>query len=239
MKKHNICVGLIKVIATLYDNNSNAVMSNTITLEWSQTTVVVGQGCILSSSLFNVFLEEIMTVTLENFSGTVKIAGREVKNLRFANDIDLLAGSREELADLTSKLDSTAKKYGTEISAEKGKTMVTSRTTAKGSDVKIKVGKAKLEGVKTFSYLGSTINEEITSENEIKKRLVVSNNQLAKLNRIWNSSGISTTVKIRLIRSLITSIVLYGCETWIYNKTLEKRIASFELRCFWSMLGIT
>ena len=242
MKKHNIGVGLIKVIESLYDNNSNAVMSNTITLEWSQTTVVVGQGSTLSPCLFNIFLEEIMTATLENFSGTVKIAGREATNLRFADDIDLLAGSREELADLTSRLDSTAKKYGMEISAEKSKTMVTSRTTAGGSDVKIKVGEAELEAVKTFGYLCSTISEEITSENEIKKRLAISTNQLAKLNRIWNSSGISTTVKIKLIRSLITSIVLYGCEMWTDKKTLEKRIASFDLRCFrksWEHLPTT
>ena len=65
-----------------------------------------------------VFVQHL-SLTLENFSGTVKIAGIEEKNLRFADDIDLLAGSREELADLTSRLDSTAKKYGMEISAGK------------------------------------------------------------------------------------------------------------------------
>ena len=92
--------------------------------------------------------------------------------------------------------------------------------------------------MKTFSYLGSTINKEISSENEIKKRLAISTSQLAKLNRIWNLSGISTTVKIKLIISLITSIVLYGCETWTYKKTLEKKIASVDLRCFRRTLGI-
>ena len=131
-----------------------------------------------------------------------------------------------------------------EISAEKSKTMVTSRTTTnaateEGPDIKIKVGEVELEAVKTFIYLGSTINEEITSENEIKKRLAIATNQLAKLHRIWNSSGISITVKIRPIKSLITSIVPYGCETRTYNKALEKRIASFELRCFRRILGIT
>ena len=115
-----------------------------------------------------------MTATLDNFSGTVKIAGREVKNLRFADDIDLLGGSREELADLTTRLDTAARKYGMEISVEKSKTMVTSRTTTnaatvEGSDIKINVGEVELEAVKTFIYLGSTINEEIKSENEIKK----------------------------------------------------------------------
>ena len=110
MKKHNISAGLVKVIESLYDNNSNAVMTNTSTLEWFQTAVGVRQGFILSPCLFNIFLEEIMMATLENFSGTVKITGREVKNLRFADDIDLLGGSREELADLTTRLDTAARK---------------------------------------------------------------------------------------------------------------------------------
>ena len=119
----------------------------------------------------------------------MKIAGREVTHLRFADDIDLLGGSREELANLTTRLDAAARKYGMDITAEKSKTMVASRTTTnaatvEGSDIKIKVGEVELEAVKTFIYLGSTINKEITSENVIKKRLAIATNQLADLHRI-------------------------------------------------------
>eukprot|EP00794_Sanderia_malayensis_P013174 gene13174-biopygen10501 len=126
-----------------------------------------------------------------------------------------------------------------EISSEKSKTMVTSRATKEEVNVNVKVGEVELETVKTFCYLGSIINENVTSEIEIKKRLALATNQLAKLSRIWNSSGISTTIKIKLMKSLIISIILYGCETWTYNKALKKKLAAFEMRCFWGILGIT
>eukprot|EP00794_Sanderia_malayensis_P004438 gene4438-biopygen3611 len=126
-----------------------------------------------------------------------------------------------------------------EISSEKSKTMVTSRPTKEEANVNVNVEEVELETVKTFCYLGSIINESVTSENEIKKRLALATNQLAKLSRIWNSSGISTIIKITLMKSLIISIVLYGCETWTYNKALEKKLAAFEMRWFQRILGIT
>jgi len=160
MEKHNMGAGLVKVIESLYENNSNAVLTNSGTLKWFQTTVSVRQGCILSPCLFNIFLEQIMADTLENYSGTVKVSGRQITNLRFADDIDLIAGSKAELAELTKKLDTTARNYGMEISAEKSKTMVTSRTRV-DEDSEITVNGTKLEEVKTFQYLGSTLNEGI------------------------------------------------------------------------------
>ena len=149
-----------------------------------------------------------MAETSENFSGTVKVAGREITNVRFADDIDLIAGSKEELEDLTTRLDTVVRKHGMEIGAEKSKTMVTARTNVEDtSDVQIKVGDVGSEEVQTFQYLGSTLNTDVTSEQEIKKRLEIATNQLAKLSRICSSSGIATATKIRLMRSLLTSML--------------------------------
>ena len=75
-----------------------------------------------------------------------------------------------------------------------------------------------MEEVKAFQYLGSTLNEDCTSDHEIKKRLAVATNQLAKLNKLWKSNGISTANKVKQLKSLITSIAFYGCELWTYNK---------------------
>ena len=95
MKKCNISTNLIRVIKNLYDKASNAVLFNNSLGDCFQTTVGVRQECLLSPTLFNIFLERIMTDALENHEGTVSIGGRTITNLRFANDIDDLAGEKK------------------------------------------------------------------------------------------------------------------------------------------------
>ena len=87
------------------------------------TTIGVRQECLLSPTLFNIFLERIMTDALEDHEGTVSIGGRTINNLRFADDIDGLAGEEEELANLVEPLDKASAAHGMEISAEKTKLM--------------------------------------------------------------------------------------------------------------------
>ena len=80
-----------------------------------------------------------MVNTLENYSGMVKIAGRDITNLRFADDIDLIAGTKTELFELTTALDTVSRKYGMKMSAENSKTMVTSRTSNKERDNDVQI----------------------------------------------------------------------------------------------------
>ena len=119
MHKYNINKNLIALIEELYSNATSSVYLDGDIGEWFRTTVGVRQGCLLSPTLFNVFLERIMADALDDHKSTVSIGGRCVSNLRFADDIDGLAGSKEELAELIRRLDESCTKYGMEISAEK------------------------------------------------------------------------------------------------------------------------
>ena len=92
MKKYNISANLIRVIKNLYDMNTSTGFFNSSPANWFRTTVGVRQGCLLSPTLFNIFLEMIMTDALEDHEDTVSIGGRTITNLRFADDIDGLAG---------------------------------------------------------------------------------------------------------------------------------------------------
>ena len=105
MKKYNISTNLIQVIKNLYNKATSAVLFNGSIGDWFQTTVGVPQGCLLTPTLYNIFLERIMTDALEDHEGTVSIGGRTTTNLRFADDIDGLAGEEEELANLVERLD--------------------------------------------------------------------------------------------------------------------------------------
>ena len=98
MKKYNISTNLIQVIKNLHNKATSAVLFNSSIGDWFRTTVGVRQGCLLSPTLFNIFLERIMTDTLEDHEGMVSIGGRTITNIRFVDDIDGLAGEEEELA---------------------------------------------------------------------------------------------------------------------------------------------
>ena len=97
MKRYNISAKLIRVIKHLYDKATSAVLFIGCIEDWFRTTVGVRQGCLLSSTHFNIFLERIITDALEYHEGTVNIGGRTITNIRFADDIDGLAGTEEEL----------------------------------------------------------------------------------------------------------------------------------------------
>ena len=95
-----------------------------------------------------------MTDAFENHKGTVSIGGRTITNLRFADDIDVLAGEEEELANLVERLVKASTAYGMEISAEKTKLMT---NTTSGINTEIKVNGQRLETVTSFKYLDSVI----------------------------------------------------------------------------------
>ena len=97
MKKCNISTNLIRVSKNLYEKVTSAVLFNGSIEDWFRTAVGVRQGC-FSPTLFNIFLERIMTDTLDDHEGTASIGGRTITNLRSADDIDGLAGEEEELA---------------------------------------------------------------------------------------------------------------------------------------------
>ena len=123
MKKYNISANLIRVIKNLYNKATSAVLFNSSRGDWFRTTDGVRQGCLLSPTLFNIFLERIKTEALKEHKGTVSIGGRTSTNLCFADDIDGLAGVKEELANLVEHLDKASAAYGMEISAKKTKLM--------------------------------------------------------------------------------------------------------------------
>ena len=235
MKKYNISTNLIQVIKNLYDKAISAVLFNSSIGDWFRTTVGVRQGCLLSPVLFNKFLERIRTDALEDHEGTVSIGGRTITNLRFADDIDGLAGEEEELANLVERLDNASTAYGMEISAEKTKLMTNNTS---GINTEIKVNGQKLETVTSFKYLGSVTIDE-GSKPEILSRIAQTTAALTRLKPIWIDKSISLSSKIKLMRSLVTSIFIYACESWTLTAKLQRRIQAMEMRCYRKILHIS
>ena len=166
-----------------------------------------------------------MTDALEDHEGTVSIEGRIIINLRFADDIDDLAGEEEELAKLFERLDKASTAYGMEISAEKTKLMTNN---TRGIEKEIKVNAQKLETVTSFKYPVSVVSDE-GSKPEILSKTEQTTAVLTKLKPVWNDRSIFFIFKIRLMRSLVTSIFLYACELWTLTAELQRRIRCMEI----------
>ena len=151
----------------LYDKAQNAVLFNGSTEEWFRTTVGVRQGCLLSPTLFNIFLERIMCEALDDHEGSVSIGGRLIANFRFADDAVVNAEEEEEAGVLLDRLDRTTTRYKMEIGPDKTKVMTNKPN---GFQREIKIKGQRLEEVENFKYLGAIISNE-GSKPEILSRI--------------------------------------------------------------------
>ena len=212
----------MRAIEQLYDKATSAVQMNGSIGEWFRTTVGVRQECVLSPTLFNIFLERVMSDALKEHDGKVSIGGRNITNVRFADDIDNLAEEEQELEAQVESLDKTCTRYKMEINAEKTKLMTNS---ANGIQRDIKVKEQKLGTVTSFKYLGAVVSDD-GSKPEV-------------LSRVAQDNNISLRSKVKLMRSLVISIFLYSCESWTLTAEVEKRTQAFEMRCYRRLLNIS
>ena len=140
---------LITFICQLYKQARIVVMFQGAVDDWFCLTVRVCQDCLLSSTLFNIFLEWIMGEALDNASSMVSISSRNISNLRYADDINIVARSDTELAKLVQSLDSVSRKYGMEINTKNTKVMTNSKN---GFQNRLTVGGSVLASVSHFKY---------------------------------------------------------------------------------------
>ena len=148
---------------------------------------------------------------------------------------DGLAGEEEELASLVERLDKASTAHGMENIAKKTKLMTNNTS---GTKTEIKVNGQKLETVTSFKYLGSVLFEE-GSKPEILSRIAQATAALTRLRPVWNDGSISLSSKVQLMRSLVTSIYLYACESWTLTAELQRRIQDMEMRCYRQILRIS
>ena len=143
----------------------------------------------------------------------------------------------DELRELTERLDTTARKYGMEISGEKSKLMVTARKEVQLNEP-ITVSNQELKQVNCFNYLGSQIKYNLQSLTEIKRRIGIATSTLVRLSSIWKNSNITLKTKIRFMKAIVLATMTYGCESWTLNAQSEKRINAFEKKCYRRILRI-
>ena len=189
----------------------------------------VRQGCPLSPILFNIYIEEIIRETLEEMEEGIKVGGRMVKALRFADDQAMLASSQEGLQRMMDHLNKISMDYEMKINIKKTKVMMISKRSEKTSQtIKITLNGEEIEQVEKFCYLGSMVTDDARCHEEIKRRIAMGKDAFYKRGELLRGS-LNKKLKKRMVKTLVWSVVPYGSETWTMRKDDIKRLEAFEM----------
>ena len=149
---------------------------------------------------------------LEEAQAGTKIAGRNIKNLRYADDTTLMVESEEELKSLLTKVKVESEKVGLKLNIQKTKIM------ASGPITSWKIDGETMETVSDFNFLGSKISEDDDCSHEIKRHLLLGRKVMTNLDSILISRDITLSTKVRLVKAMVFPVVMYGCESWTVKK---------------------
>ena len=183
------------------------------TTDWFQIGKGVRQGCILSPCLFNLYAEYIMrNAGLQEAQGGIKIARRNINNLRYADDTTLMAGSKQELKSFLMKVKEEREKVGLKFNIQKTKIVVSGPITSWQIDGET------METVEDFIFLGSKITADDDCSHEIKRYLLLGREAMTKLDSILKSRDITLPTKVHLAKAMVFPVVMYGCESCTIKK---------------------
>ena len=162
---------------------------------------------------------------LEETQAGIKIAGRNINNLRYADDTTLMAESEEQLKSLLMKVKVESEKIGLKLNIQKTKTMASSPITSWEMDGET------VETVSNFIFWGSKITADGDYSHEIKTCLLLGRKHMTNLDSILKSKDITLPTKVHLVKAMVFPVVMYGCDSWTIKKAEHRRIDAFELWC--------
>ena len=162
---------------------------------------------------------------LDEAQARIKIAGRNINNLRYADDTTLMAESKEKLKSFLMKVKEESEKAGLKLNMHKTKIM------ASGPITSWQIDGETIETVIGFIFLGSKITRDDDSSHETKRCLLFGRKVMINLDSILKSRDITLPTKFCLVKAMVFPVVMYGCESWTINKAECQRIDALELWC--------
>uniref|UniRef100_A0A8B9XVV7 Reverse transcriptase domain-containing protein n=1 Tax=Bos mutus grunniens TaxID=30521 RepID=A0A8B9XVV7_BOSMU len=169
---------------------------------------------------------------LEEAQAGIKIARRNINNLRYADDTTVMAESEEELKSLLMKVKEENGKVGLKLNVQKMKIMASCQINSWEIDGET------VETVSDFIFGGSKITADSDCSHEIKRCLLLGKKVMTNLDSIFKSRDITLLAKVRLVKGMVFPVVMYGCESWTVKGAEHRRTDAFELWCWRRLLRV-
>jgi hypothetical protein len=218
---------LIALLQSLYVNQRTKIRWNGEHTEEFDIGKGARQGCILSPYLFVTYTESGMReAEISNYG--IKIGGNNISNLRYADDTALMESSRDGIDSLTNAVNDAGKKLNLSLNVKKTKLLSAGRTPTSHS-ANIKIDGQTVEEVDRFKYLGSVKTQNASCTSDIKIRIAMAKKRMLDLAAIWNDKNLTICLKMKLVKTLVWSVLLYGAESWTLLKADENRIMAAEM----------
>ena len=228
MPDHFTCL-----LRNLYEGQEATVRILNGTTDWFRIKKGVRQGCLLSPCLFNLYTEHIMrNARLDELQAGIKIGGRNINNLSYADDTTLMAESEEELKSLLMRVKEESERAGWKLSFKKTKIM------ASGPSTSWQIEGEKVEEVTDFLFLGCKITVDGDCSHEVRRWLLLGRKAMTNLDSVLKSRDITLLTKIHIVKAMVFPVVTYGCESWTVKKAECQRIDAFELWCWRRLLKV-
>ena len=211
-----------------YADQEATVRTGHGTTDWFQSGKGVRQGCILSPCLFNLYAEYIMWNTgLDEAKARIKIVGRNINNLRYADDTTLMAESEKELKSLLMKVKEESENVGLKLSIQKTQIMASGPITSWKLNANRWGNSGNID--RLYFWGGSKITVDGDCSHEIKRYLLLGRKVMTNLDSILKSRDITLPTKVHPVKAMVFPIVMYGYKSWTIMKAECQRIDSLEL----------
>ena len=209
LKEMGIPDHLTCLLRNLYAGQEATVRTGHRTIDLFQIRKGVCQGCILSLCLFNLCEEYIMqNAGLDETQAGIKIAGRNISNLRYGDNTTLTAESKEEVKSLLMQMKEESENVGLKLNIQKTKIMASSPITSWQRDGET------VETVAHFISWGSKITPDDEYSHEIKRHLLIGRKVMTNIHSLLKIRDITLPTKVRLVKAMVFPVVMYGCEIW-------------------------
>ena len=226
----------LRIFQEVYWNQTASIRINGNLGTWIKILKGTRQGCVLSPDFFNIYGEEIMS-EIEDKEG-VSVGGRNINNLRFADDAALIADSQEKLQRLLEAVVQASENKGLKVNIKKTCCMVISKWWVVPA-CNIYINGNKVQQVECFRYLGSMFTSDGRCDKEIRARIGRAKSAFADLKQLLVNRKISTSTRMRLLKTYVWSVMLYGSETWTISKIMQKRLEAAEMWFLRRMMKIS